>query len=226
MGSVFEYISIEKAAESLSVSRRQIYRYIKKGRLRTAKKGQNQLVLREDITSVLKEKEEDSPPIALNKNTLRRQDARIHMLEKRVSLLMRLHDLHNDPLKTTAVELKSFYEMAEYCLAETWSPHQEQTWVDFFVRLQLEDLEKLSTVIQDDDPWLMFHSLCCALLKKPHDSDYEVQLRAGKAHLEQLAYVWATSNQKNSKELDRVIQGSKKRVNKVVRRVTTRRSKI
>lgn len=225
MGSIFEHISIEKAAEALSISRRMVYYRIKKGSLRTVKNGQKQLVLRRDVTQILEERKIHQITVTVSKKTVQSHERRIHMLENQVRLLMRMQDLFNEPLTLSAIELKNFHEQAEYCLKESWSPQQEHMWKDFFIRLRIEDLEKLGPVLFVAEPWLVFHSLCKAIMEAPHDLELVLQFSAGKTNLERIAYVWATANKKNSKELDKIIKTDQKQVNKVVRRVRRKRAK-
>lgn len=225
MGSVFEHIPIEKAAKALGVKRRQVYNLIKNGRLRTFKQENKQLVSRADVTRILETKKHNTVAVSLSRETVRQHEARIHMLEKQVSFLMRLHDLHNEPLGLTAIELQRFHEMAVACLASNWSPQQESTWMDLFVRLQLGDLEKMRTVMPDTNPWLVFHSLCRVLISKPFDPDIVTQLKAGKSNLEKIAYVWSITEGKNSKDIAKAIEKDGKQVRKAIKRVGTARSK-
>lgn len=225
MGSVFEHISINKAAEALGVQSRQIYKLIKNGRLRTFKEGKQTLVSRAGVARIIEEKRYDTVAVPLSRETVRQHEARIHMLERQVSFLMRLHDLHNEPLGFTALELQRFHEMAEACLAANWSPQQERTWKDFFIRIQLEDLEKLRTVLPDTNPWLVFHSLCRVLISKPFEEESAMELKAGKVNLERIAYVWSTTEGKTAKDITKDVEKDGKRVRKAVRRVTTARSK-
>lgn len=225
MGSVFEHISIEKASEALKVSRRQIYYHIKNGKLRTLKQGNKQLVFRDDVARIIEAREQSIVAVPLSRETVRYHESRIHMLEKRVDFLMRLHDLHNEPLNCTAMELNRFYEMALHCLDTNWSPQLEVTWRDLFIRIRLDDLEKLSTVVKDENPWLVFHTLCRIILREPFDPENKIPLRAGRKNLETLAYVWATTERKDSKDIAKTLRGAEKQVNKVARRVSRARAK-
>lgn len=225
MGSVFEHIPIEKAADALGVKRRQVYNLINNGRLRTFKADKQTLVSRADVARIIEQKKHSTAAVPLSRETVRQHEARIHMLERQVSFLLRLHDLHNEPLGFSAIELQRFHEMAEACLAANWSPQQESTWRDFFVRIQLEDLEKLRTVLPDTNPWLVFHSLCRVLISRPFDEDAVMELKAGKVNLERLAYVWSTTEGKTAKDIARDVEKDGKKVRKAVKRVTTARSK-
>lgn len=225
MGSVFEYIPIEKAVEALGVQRRQIYNLIKNGRLRSVKRDRKTFVYREDVARIIEDREQRTVPVPLSRETVRQHEARIHMLEKKVTFLMRLSDLHHDPLGLTAVELGRFHDVAENCLAGNWPPQMEATWADMFVRLQVEDLDKLLTVRPDINPWLTFYSLCRVMLRRPLDPENELDLRAGKKNLETIAYVWSTTEGMTAKDLEAVTKNAEKTINKAVRRVTRARAK-
>jgi excisionase family DNA binding protein len=225
MGSVFEYITIEKAAEALSVSRRTIYRYISLGHLRTVKEGHHQLVSRKDVRTLLDLGKKRNQSYAANKVGFAALEARVHKLEHVVETMSRILDLRVEPLELTAPELLSLYRMAKHHITTAWSPHEEDQWADVFLRLSLDDLEKMEEVIEDNDPWRPFHQLSKAILDNPHDINLTLQLNAGKNNIEKLAYIWSKRGGKNAKQLARIVKKDDKAVRALTRKVNRKRPK-
>ena len=225
MGSVFEYITIEKAGEALSISRRTVYTYISRGYLRTVKEGQHQLVSRKDVRTLLDLGKKRNQSYAANKVAVAALDARVHSLEHEVETMKRILDLRVEHLALTAPELLSLYRMAEHHLTTPWSPHEEEQWTDVFVRIRLEDLEKLAEVVEDEDPWRPFHQLAKAILTNPHDINLSLQINAGKNNLEKLAYIWSRRMGKDAKQLARIVKRDDKVVRALTRKVNRKRPK-
>lgn len=225
MGSVFEYITIEKAGEALSVSRSTVYRYISQGHLRTVKEGQHQLVSRKDVRTLLDLGKKRNQSYAANKVAVAALDARVHTLEHEVETMKRILDLRVEHLSLTAPELLSLYRMAHHHLTTPWSPHEEEQWTDVFVRIRLEDLEKLAEVVEDEDPWRPFHQLAKAILINPHDINLSLKINAGKNNLEKLAYVWSRRVGKDAKQLARIVKKDDKAVRALTRKVNRKRPK-
>lgn len=225
MGSVFEYVTIEKAAEALEVSVRTVYRYIEKGHLSTIKKGDHQLVSRQDVRALIDLRNQNQGP-AINKTTVAKLHAKVQLLEKQLDAVMRILDIRTEPLKLSAPELVSLYEMAQHHLQYPWSPHHEQMWCDTLSRFSLEDLEKLSELIDDDHPWRPFHALAKAMMQNPHDVDIKIQLSAAKNNIERIGYIWGqTVTKDNAKRVNRLIERDDKQVRKISRKIERIKSK-
>jgi excisionase family DNA binding protein len=225
MGSVFEYITIEKAGEALNVSRSTIYRYIRQGHLRTVKEGQHQLVSRKDVRTLLDLDKKRNQTYAAHKISVAALESRVQVLENVVETMKRLLDIRREPMDLTAPEMLSLYRMAQHHLTVAWSPHDEDQWTDVFARMRLENLETLDEVIEDEDPWRPFHQLCRAILANPHNIDLSLKLNAGKNNLEKLAYIWSKRIGKDAKQLARIVKKDDKAVRALIRRVSRKRPK-
>ena len=224
MGSVFEYVSIQKAAEALNVTPRSIYRYINRGHLRTYKEGQSLLVSRQDLQTLI-EIGRDKRNFGLNKKSVAQLEAKVHVLEHEVDVIKRILDLRREPLSLDPDELEHLYRMAVHHITVSWSPHQEEMWSEVFVRLTLEDLEKLEEAVEDPHPWRPFFQLAKAIFDNPHDPDLKLQLNAGKNNVEKLAYIWAKKDEKDAKDLDRMIQRDDILTRRLMRKIACKRPK-
>lgn len=218
MGSTFAYVTIDKAAEFLGVSRRSIYVYIKRGHLRTKKEGIGSTVLREDLLTYKELRARNDLPYPINKMTVGRLDARVQMLEKQLSVVLRMLDLRHEPLGLNATELSSLYVMCAHHITNQWSPHDEQIWMDTFIRITLEDFEEMIKVVEDEHPWRPFYQLSKAMLQSPCNMDNKLQLNAGKANIEKIANVWANSRGASIRKVAKLIKDDDKAVRRVVRK--------
>lgn len=218
MGSTFAYVSIDKAAEYIGLSRRSIYSYIKKGFLRTKKEGKGTVVLREDVLTLKELRDRDDLPYPVNKMTIGRLDARVQLLEKQLSVVLRILDMRHEPLGLSASQLNSLYIMAGHHLENQWSPHEENIWVDTFIRITLEDFEEMNKMVEVEHPWRPLYQLCRAMLQAPCDHDHKLNLNAGKANLEKIAQIWTNLRGLDDKKLSKLINKDDKAVRKTVRK--------
>lgn len=190
MGSIFEWISIDKAAEALGVSQRQVYKYIAKGQLSSLQEGKQRSVSRKDVKALIDCKKKGVSRVA-NGLTVARIDADVQLLKKQVDILLRLNDIRYEPLDLEANELINLHDMAAHHLTIPWSPYEETMWCDVFVRLRLEDLEKVAQKEGYEDPWRPFLALSKAMYDTPHNLDNKPTLASGKVNIERISFIWA-----------------------------------
>lgn len=191
MGSIFEWISIDKAAEALQVSKRQVYKYIAKGQLSAIQEGKQRSVSRKDVKALIDCKKKGISRVA-NGMTVARMDAELQLLRKQVDILMRLNDIRYEPLDLDSTEMANLHDMAKHNLTIPWSPHEEAMWCDVFVRLRFEDLEKVTQKGEGyEDPWRPFLALSKAMFDTPHNPDNKLILSSGKDNLERISFIWA-----------------------------------
>jgi excisionase family DNA binding protein len=206
MGSIFEWITLEKAAETLQISKRQIYKYIEKNQLSALQEGKVRLVSRKDVKALADCKHKGISRVA-NGLTVARIDAEVQMLRKQVDALMRLNNIRYEPLDLDAKEMANLHDMAAHNLRIPWSPHEETMWCDVFVRLRLEDLEKLSQVEGYEDAWRPFLALSKAMYDTPHNSDNKFLLASGKENIERLSFVWSQKlDNKDSRQFNKLAE--------------------
>jgi len=205
MGSIFEWISIDKAAEALSVSKRQVYKYIQQGQLSALQEGKLRSVSRKDVRDLIECKKKDMSRVA-NGMTVARMDAELQLLRKQVDILMRLNDIRYEPLDLDTNEMANLHDMAAHNLRIPWSPHEETMWCDVFVRLRLEDLEKLVQREGYEDPWRPFLALSKAMFDTPHNPDNKLLLSSGKDNMERLSFVWAQKvDNKDARQVNKIV---------------------
>lgn len=186
MGSVFEWISVPKAAEALNVSVRQVYKYISRGQLTALQEGKTRSVNRKDVKALIDAKKKGLPR-AVNALLVLRMDAEIQILKKQLETVMRMLDIRYEPLELDKDDLNNLYEMAAHHLTTPWSPHEETMWCDVFVRIRLEDMEK----IESEDPWRPFLSLVKIMFNNPYNTDNKLMLSAGRENIERIGFAWA-----------------------------------
>lgn len=205
MGSIFEWISIDKAAEALQVSKRQVYKYIAKGQLSALQEGKQRSVSRKDVRALIECKKKGISRVA-NGMTVARLDAELQLLRKQVDILMRLNDIRYEPLDLDENEMANLHDMARHNLVIPWSPHEEIMWCDVFVRLRLEDLEKISQRENYEDPWRPFLALSKAMFDSPHKSDNKLILSSGKDNVERISFIWAQKlDMKDARQINQMV---------------------
>lgn len=186
MGSVFDWMTVAKAAEALEVSERTIYNYIQKGQLVDRLEGKQRFVSRKDVKALIDAKT-NGVSRAVNALMVQRLDAEVQVLKKQVETLMRLFDLRYDTLDLNEEDMTNLFDMATHHMSHPWAPHEEAMYCDVFVRLRLEDLEKVAR----PEPWRPFLSLSKIMFEQPYNPDNKSLLTAGKENMEKLAFVWA-----------------------------------
>lgn len=205
MGSIFEWISIDKAAEALQVSKRQIYKYIAKNQLSALQEGKQRSVSRKDVKALIECKKKGISRVA-NGMTVARMDAEIQLLRKQVDILMRLNNIRYEPLDLDENEIVNLHDMAKHNLKIPWSPHEEIMWCDVFVRLRLEDLEKISQYEGYEDPWRPFLALSKAMFDSPHSIDNKLILSSGKDNIERISFIWARKlDMKDARQINKMV---------------------
>lgn len=222
MGSIFDWISIDKAAEALQVSKRQIYKYIAKGQISALQEGRQRTVSRKDVKALIDCKKKGVSRVA-NGLTVARMDAELQLLRKQVDILMRLNDIRYEPLDLDEHELANLHDMAKHHIIIPWSPYEEAMWCDIFVRLRLEDLEKISTKEGYEDPWRPFLALSKAMYETPHNQDNKLTLASGKENIERMSFIWAQKvDWKTSRQVGKMVNKDEvlvRRVNRKMERI-------
>jgi len=219
------FITRQQAAEILGVSQRTLYRFVQRAYLRPAKQGRTNGVLQEDVVE-LKEirdregrKDQDEPlPFAFNSKSIGLLHARVSALENQMGTVHRLLGVRCDPLQLTEPELRALYQQATHEAEKGWSPHGEHQWADTFTRLRHEDLEQLHELADDEHPWRPFARLCATMYLVPYHCDLRDQLGAGRAHLRQLALVWAHLRGATSKRAEMLVNDQAGPNRRIVRR--------
>lgn len=211
------------AATMLDVSERTIYRLMKQGVLRTETKGRNIYLVEEDVLK-LKKIRLDGPVITINRDTIPMLVARVQTLENQVATLMRLLNVKYEALSLTDSEYKLLYDMAESYSLEGWPPHAEEQWADMFVRMKMEDLEKLEEVSGDKHPWRHILRLATSMHLNSYSKDLRDQFAAGRNNIHSVAGVWCTLKGESPKSFDLLLQRDTLPIHKLMKKLTKTRS--
>lgn len=200
MGSGF--VTKEKAAAILDCHLVTIYKYIKKGYLRTETKGRHILVCEDDLLQFKKAKDEPLP-FPVNKITIAQLFARVTVLESYVSVIRRLLNIKYEPLSLTDPEIRNLYLMATEYAINGWPPHAEEMWADTFVRMKMEDLQQLEQVTEDPHPWRPFLRLAASMHTQGYD--HKDQFAAGRNNVHVLGSLWCQLKGESVKDFDLMV---------------------
>lgn len=229
MGSVFEYLTIADAAKELNVSERQVRRYIKQGYLESVtNNNRERFVDLKDVRSLKKAKAEKRyrPDLALTKVAL--LEAKYQELRKQVNALMRMNDMwdETETLNMNDRELAALHERAYELLKLTWSPMDENYWTEVFVRMKMDDLDKMTDLVEDE-PWRPFYALVQAMFAKPHDPDNnKLLLSKGLQNMERLAQVYSSKiSNDDIHRFRKMVDTDQKQVKRVLKKVESKRAK-
>lgn len=200
MGSQ-KYITRLEAAELLGISGRSISRYMDKGLIRFEYRGKVAYLLEEDVLHLDKGRK-DPASTPLNRHTFERMQVEIDALKAQMAVVLRILNLRHMELTLTSAEYKNLYEGANQLASEGWPPHIEEQWSDVFLRIRVEDLEKIEPLVGDPHPWRAFLRLATSMHLRPWDKNLREIFAEGRKRLEQVAGMWCVLRGESSKNFD------------------------
>lgn len=199
MGS--KYMTVAQAAAVLGVSTRSIYRYAKRGVLRAQCEGRSVLVLEEDLREVKKGRH-DALSSSVKKDIISTLQAQVQTLTMQMSTVMRLLNVRYEPLKFTIPEYLSFYQTAQQLSEDGWSPHAEEMWAEYFVRITVEDLEGIEFATEDKHPWRPILRLATTMHLNPYSKHLTEMFAAGRTNIQRVAGVWCVLREESPRTFD------------------------
>lgn len=200
MGSQ-KYITKREAADLLEVSHRTITRYLDRGLIRFEYRGKTPYLLEEDVLRLDKGRK-DPVGVPLNRDTFEQMRVELDAIRAQMAMVLRILNLGNMELNLTPIEYKNLYDGANQLASEGWSPHSEEQWSEVFLKLRVEDFEKIEPLVDDPHPWRSFLRLATSMHLRPWDKNLRNVFAEGKKRLEQVAGVWCILRGQTSKDFD------------------------
>jgi DNA-binding transcriptional MerR regulator len=200
MGSQ-KYITKKEAAELLRVTERTVTRYLDKGLLSFEYRGKVVYMLEEDVLRLDKGRK-DPAGFPLNQDTFEKMQVEIDSLKSQMAVVLRILNLRHMELTLNDAEYKNLYDGANQLASEGWPPHVEEQWSDLFLRLRVEDFERIEPLVDDPHPWRSFLRLATSMHLKPWDKNLREVFAEGKKRLEQVAGMWCVLRGESSKDFD------------------------
>lgn len=217
MGSS-KYVTIEQAARLMGCHPRSIYRYARRGVVQTKCEGRHTFVLEEDVLA-WKRGRRDPLSSELKKDIVAKLQAEVQTLKTQMAACMRILNIRYDPLNLTVPEYENLYRSAEQLSVEGWSPHVEEMWAEYFVRLRVEDLEKIELGTSDKHPWRPFMRLAATMHVNPYNKELSDMLGAGRTNIQQVAGVWCVLKEESPRTFDILLERDATPLKKLVRRM-------
>lgn len=217
MGSS-KFVSREQAMSVLGVSMRTLYRYVQRGILKAEFRGRHMFV-DEDSLLLLRKGKHDLLSSPMNQTIIATLLTRIQILETHMATVMRILNVRYDPLNLTLPEYEHFYHAADQQSREGWPPHMEEQWSEFFLRLKVEDLEKLEAIVKDKHPWRPFLRLAATMHINPWNKDLRDLFAAGRNSIQQVASVWCVLKEESPKTFDILLEKDAAPFKKLVNRM-------
>jgi hypothetical protein len=123
--------------------------------------------------------------------------AEIQTTRSYVDTMMRMLGLAQPPIALDPTALSQMYEKAvEALVQEEYTRAELEDWATLFLRLRIGHVTALTTVTQNDRPWVMLFRLAQRLClyvaedmpvrKNPHLRSLAIQLDAARVHLKNL----------------------------------------
>lgn len=211
------------AARMLNVSERSVYRYMRQGLLKVTY-SQNRALISIDDVLQLKHTWENKPKIPPSRESVPFLIARVSVLEGQVAAMMRILNIKYEALNLTDPEFRVLHQMADVYSNEGWPPHAEEQWADTFVRMRLEDLEKLETCTEDPHPWRCFLRLATSMHLTPYNKELREQLSAGRNNILSIAGIWCTLKGEGPRTFDLLTHRDAEPVKKLMKQLSKTRS--
>lgn len=211
-----DFLTKEEAAQILEKTTRSVYRYIEKGWLATAHQGPLIGTTRSSVYQLKAEMEREINPYLLH---IKQLEHRLSVAESRISAMMRMLNLRNEPLMLTDPEAKSLYDMVDYCSKQGWAPHAEETLIDSFLRMRDENLEQFESVTTDEHPWRPFLMLAGTMRAALYDRKLQNDADLAASHLNVLALMWCKRKGETTKTFDLLVARDATPLGKLIRRL-------
>lgn len=217
MGSS-KWLTIQQAAKILDVHFRSVYRYANRGVFQTKCEGKNTFVLEDDVLNWKRGRRdlENSP---LERDIVQKLMAEVQTLKTQMATVNRILNIRFDPLNFTVPEYEHLYRTAEQLSNYGWSPHEEEMWSEYFVRLRVEDFEKVEVATQDKHPWRPFLRLASSMHLTPYNCDLADMFAAGRMNVQQVAGVWCVLKEESPKTFDILKERDAQPLKKLMKRM-------
>lgn len=200
MGSQ-KYITKREAAALLDVSLNTIARYMSKGLVRFEYRSKVAYIPEEDLLR-LDRGRKDPAGVPLNQFTFQAMRVEIDSLRAQMAVVLKILNLRHMELSYTPAEYKNLYDGVNQLSSEGWPPHLEEQYSDLFLRIRIEDLEKIEPLVEDPHPWRPFLRLATSMHLRPWDKNLREIFAEGKKRLEQVAGMWCVLRGESSKNFD------------------------
>ena len=217
MGSS-KFITVPQAAAILGVGRASIYRYVKRGIMRAKVEGRSMYIVEEDLL-MAKKGRRDVLSSPLKRDIIGQLLAEIQTLKSQMATVMRILNVHYDPLKLTPPEYERFYQSAIQLSTEGWAPHSEEVWADNFVRLSVDDLEAIEKVTGDGHPWRPILRLATTMHLNPYNKTLTDLFAAGRNNVQQVSGVWCVLKEESPRTFDLLQQRDATPLKKLLKRL-------
>jgi excisionase family DNA binding protein len=216
MGS--KYLTVDQAAAILGVTKRSIYRYVKRGLLKGEYDGHNTVVLEEDLKQIKKGRH-DALSSPVKRDMVTALQVQVQTLQMQMATVMRILNVRYTPLDLTVPEYLSLYKSAEEMSTQGWSPQHEEIWSEYFVRITVEDMEGIETATGDKHPWRPFLRLVTTMHLSPYNRQLTEMFAAGRSNVQQVAGVWCVIKEESPRTFDILQERDAAPIKKLVRRL-------
>lgn len=216
MGS--KYMTVEQAASFLGVSNRSIYRYATRGLLETKVDGRHTLVPEDQVRQIRKGRH-DMLSSPIKRDVVSMLMMEVQTLKMQMATVMKILNVRYEPLKCTIPEYLRLYQTAEQMANDGWSPHEEELWAEYFVRITVEDLEGIEFATEQKHPWIPFLKLATTMHLRHYNAHLTDILAAGRTNMQRVAGMWCVLREESPRVFDILQERDAAPLKKLLRRM-------
>ena len=158
-------MTVEDAARHLGVSVRTVRTYVNRGLLSTTRAPGSCRVWFSpaDVEELRKDLVTGESPLVVKQELLQLR-AEVRQLRSEMSVVLRVLDMQDAPLRLTPEKARDLHDAAVRELSSTaWGAEEVLQWAEVLSRLQEEDLVVVHAAVQST-PWVPFLRLCVTLI--------------------------------------------------------------
>ena len=175
-------------------------------------------ILEEDIRQVKKGRH-DALSSPVKRDVISILQAEVQTLRMQMATVMRILNVRYEPLRFTIPEYLGLYQTAQELSTEGWSPHSEEMWAEYFVRMTVEDLEGIELASEDKHPWRPLLRLATTMHLNPYNKHLTDMLAAGRTNIQHVAGVWCVLREESPRTFDLLQERDAAPIKKLVRRL-------
>lgn len=217
------WITKEEAAKMMDCSLKSIYRYTRRGLLRSqyeVQDGKKRFLVNEDDLQVLTKGRRDLLNSPYTRDMINMLLLDVQTLKTQMATVLRILNVNYVPLSFSDGEYRAFYMAANQFSTDGWSPHVEDQWADYFVRLKVEDLDQLERITMDTHPWRPVLRLAVAMHLRPWNTRLRDLFGTGRSNVHQVAGMWCILKDRSQKEFHMLAERDAAPSRKLLRRIT------
>lgn len=157
-------ISLQMAANLLGVTTRSLHTYVQKGLISFQRVGRSHQFDAVEVEELRKALQETGKRTVISPKEFALLQSRLTRVEAELSVVLRILDAKNDPLRMNNAYARDLFGAASAQLqVGQWTHAEMQPWSEIFLRIDETDFRTIAEAVDDSKPWKLFLRLCVAM---------------------------------------------------------------